>query len=73
MIPPRSVETGRIAFRLQLLVELQRPVWDLHGEDLVDGWQPENLPDIIARQEQSLADRGWPDAYTFGRVHRPRP
>ena len=65
--------TGRIAFSLQLLTELQRPVFDLHGEDLVDGWQPEDLPDIIARQEQSLAGRGWPDAYAFGRVHSPRP
>ena len=65
--------TGRIAFSLQLLTELQRPVFDLHGEGLVDGWQPENLPDIIARQEQSLAGRGWPNAYTFGRVHSPRP
>ena len=65
--------TGRIAFSLQLLVELQRPVFDLHGENLVDGWQPEDLPDIIARQEQSVAGRGWPDAYTFGRVHSPRP
>ncbi len=65
--------TGRIAFSLQLLTELQRPVFDLHGEHLVDGWQPEDLPDIIARQEQSVAGRGWPDAYTFGRVHSPRP
>lgn len=65
--------TGRIAFSLQLLAELQRPVLDLHGEDLVDGWQPEDLPGIIAGQEQSLAGRGWPDAYTFGRVHSPRP
>ena len=65
--------TGRIAFSLQLLVELHRSVFDLHGENLVDGWQPENLPDIIAGQEQSVAGRGWPDAYTFGRVHSPRP
>jgi len=65
--------TGRIAFSLQLLTELQRPVFDLKGENLIDGWQPENLPDIIARQEQSLTGRGWPDAYTFGRVHSPRP
>ena len=65
--------TGRIAFSLQLLTELQRPVFDLHGENPVDGWQPEDLPGIIARQEQSLAGRGWPDAYDFGRVHSPRP
>ncbi len=64
---------GRIAYSLQLLTELQRPVLDLLGENLVEGWQPEDLPDIIDRQEQSLAGRGWPDAYTFGRVHSPRP
>lgn len=68
-----DVLNGRIAYSLQLLTELQRPVFDLLGESLVEGWQPENLPDIIARQEQSLAGRGWPDAYTFGRVHSPRP
>ena len=65
--------TGRIAFSLQLLVELRRPVFDLLGESLVDGWQPEDMPDIISRQEQSVAGRGWPDAYSFSRVHSPRP
>ena len=68
-----AVLTGRLAFSLQLLVELRRPVRDLQGEELVEGWQPEDLPGIIARQEQSLAGRGWPDAYRFGRVHSPRP
>ena len=68
-----AVLTGRIAYSLQLLVELQRPVLDLSGEELVEGWQPGDLPDIIARQEQSLRDRGWPDAYSFGRVNSPRP
>ena len=70
--PPGAL-TGRIAFSLQLLVELQRPVRDLHGEDLVDGWQPEHLAAVIARQEENLARQGWPDAYSFGRVHSPRP
>lgn len=65
--------TGRIAFSLQLLVELQRPVRDLLGEQLVDGWQPADIPAVIARQEANLLERGWPDAYTFGRVHSPRP
>jgi NAD(P)-dependent dehydrogenase (short-subunit alcohol dehydrogenase family) len=65
--------TGRIAYSLQLLVELGRPVRDLQGENLVDGWQPDDLPPIIARQEEKLAAQGWPDAYTFGRVHSPRP
>ena len=68
-----AVLTGRIAYSLQLLLELQRPVFDLRGEELVEGWQPEDLPDIIARQEQSLEGRGWPDAYSFGRVNSPRP
>jgi NAD(P)-dependent dehydrogenase (short-subunit alcohol dehydrogenase family) len=68
-----DVLTGRIAFSLQLLVELQRPVRDLHGAALVAGWQPADLPAVIARQEANLAGRGWPDAYTFGRRHSPRP
>jgi NAD(P)-dependent dehydrogenase (short-subunit alcohol dehydrogenase family) len=68
-----AVLTGRIAFSLQLLLELKRPVLDLQGEHLVDGWQPDDLPPVIARQEANLAKQGWPDAYTFGRVHSPRP
>src|SRR4051794_34427212 len=48
-----AVLTGRIAFSLQLLVELRRPVRDLHGEHLVDGWQPADLPAVIVRQEQN--------------------
>lgn len=65
--------TGRIAYSLQLLVELGRPVRDLHGEELVEGWQPADLPAVIERQEANLADLGWEDAYDFGRVHSPRP
>ena len=72
-ITARGVLTGRIAFSLQLLQELRRPVRDLHGNDLVDGWQPDDLAPIIARQEARLAEQGWPDAYSFGRVHSPRP
>ena len=68
-----AVLTGRLAFSLQLLLELRRPVRDLAGDALVDGWQPDDLPPVIARQEANLAARGWPDAYTFGRVHSPRP
>ena len=68
-----AVLTGRIAFSLQLLLELQRPVLDLHGDDLVDRWQPDDLREIIERQEARLAEQGWPDAYTFGRVNSPRP
>lgn len=68
-----AVLTGRIAYSLQLLVELGRPVRDLAGAELLEGWQPGDLPAVIARQEANLAERGWPDAYTFGRVHSPRP
>jgi len=31
---------ARIAYSLDLLIELRRPVYDLHGEHLCDGWQP---------------------------------
>lgn len=68
-----AVLTGRIAYSLQLLLELKRPVFDLHGEHLVDGWQPDDLRLVIARQEANLAEQGWRDAYSFGRVHSPRP
>ena len=68
-----TIGTSRPCPSLQLLVKLQRPVLDLSGEELVEGWQPGDLPDIIARQEQSLQGRGWPDAYSFGRVNSPRP
>lgn len=68
-----AVLTGRIAFSLQLLVELGRPVLDLLGDELVEGWQPADIPAVIARQEANLLGRGWPDAYTFGRVHSPQP
>jgi NAD(P)-dependent dehydrogenase (short-subunit alcohol dehydrogenase family) len=68
-----AVLTGRIAFSLQLLLELNRPVLDLHGEELVAGWQPGDLRAVIERQEANLAGRGWPDGFSFGRVHSPRP
>lgn len=35
--------TGRIAYSLPLLVELNRPVRTLDGKDLVAGWQPEEI------------------------------
>ena len=68
-----AVLTGRIAYSLQLLLELQRPVFDLHGDQLVDGWQPHDLATVISAQEANLAGRDWPDAYSFGRVNSPRP
>jgi NAD(P)-dependent dehydrogenase (short-subunit alcohol dehydrogenase family) len=68
-----SALTGRVAFSLQLLMELKRPVLDLYGERPVEGWQPHDLPAVIARQEANLTKQGWKDPYSFGRVHSPRP
>lgn len=58
-----STLTGRIAFSLQLLDELQRPVRDLHGDGLVAGWQPADLPAVIARQAVRLEATGWRDPF----------
>ena len=66
-----AVLTGRIAYSLQLLAELGRPVHDVEGGALVDGWQPADLPPVIARQAGLLTDVGWPDPFRFGRVHSP--
>ena len=41
---------GRVSYSLELLDELQRPVWDLRGERLVEGWQPGDLPERLALQ-----------------------
>jgi NAD(P)-dependent dehydrogenase (short-subunit alcohol dehydrogenase family) len=62
-----TVLTGRIAYSLQLLVELDRPVYDLAGTERVDGWQPADLPAVIARQSELLEEVGWPDPFTFRR------
>ena len=40
--------TGVIGYSLQVLVDLDRPVHDLTGTKLVDGWQPDALPEKIA-------------------------
>jgi NAD(P)-dependent dehydrogenase (short-subunit alcohol dehydrogenase family) len=52
-----SALTGRVAYSLALLAELQRPVYDLRGRDLVEGWQPADLPAIIAAQDAEAARR----------------
>jgi NAD(P)-dependent dehydrogenase (short-subunit alcohol dehydrogenase family) len=58
-----DILTGRIAYSLQLLHELHRPVRDLAGESLLSGWQPADLPAVIARQAAKLAEIGWPQAF----------
>jgi NAD(P)-dependent dehydrogenase (short-subunit alcohol dehydrogenase family) len=41
---------GRIAYSLQLLLELAHPTRDLGGMSLLEGWQPDDLPAHLARQ-----------------------
>lgn len=55
--------TGRIARSLELLVEVDRPVLGLDGNDLVEGWQPTDLRGVVARLSERLAGLGWPDAF----------
>ena len=68
-----SVLTGRIAYSLQLLLELNPPVYDLHGEHLVEGWQPADLPAAIRGMETFHRENGWPNAFDFHRPHTPLP
>jgi NAD(P)-dependent dehydrogenase (short-subunit alcohol dehydrogenase family) len=68
-----SVLTGRIAYSLQLLLELDRPVYDLAGEELVKGWQPEDLPAAIQVREEFHRANGWPNPFDFHRRHTPYP
>jgi hypothetical protein len=69
-----AVLTGRIAYSLQLLYELQRPVRDLAGKDLVEGWQPADLPAAIhVREDNTEQTLGWKNAFDFHRPHTPYP
>ncbi len=67
-----AILTGRVAFSLQLLVELKRPVFDLLGEQLVTGWQADDLPAVIDAQEENLADRGGLTRAPLGTSGHPR-
>ena len=44
-----AVLTGQVTTSLQLLADLDRPVYDLRGSELVEGWQPADLPPKIAK------------------------
>ena len=68
-----NVLTGRIAYSLQLIVELDLPVYDFAGKQLMDGWQ---VPDIIPKikgDEAFHAGNDWPDVFDFHRVNTPYP
>ena len=49
--------TGRIAYSLELLVELGAPVYDVSGCTLLAGWQPADLPARIAAQRETMRPR----------------
>ncbi len=68
-----NVITGRIAYSLQLLLELGRPVYDLQGQELVDGWQPPDLAALVRVREEFHERNGWPNPFEFRRVHTPYP
>ncbi len=68
-----EVLTGRIGYSLQLLLELERPVRDLRGRELVPGWQPTDLPAAIKARETFFAGMGWPRVFDFHRPSTPRP
>jgi NAD(P)-dependent dehydrogenase (short-subunit alcohol dehydrogenase family) len=59
-------QTGGIHRSLQLLAALDRPVRTLDGTALVEGWQPSDLPAVIARQSARMEERGWPDPFGLG-------
>jgi NAD(P)-dependent dehydrogenase (short-subunit alcohol dehydrogenase family) len=65
--------TGRIAYSLQLLLELNRPVKDLSGKALIAGWQSKDLAAAIRLREAYNASGGWPDSFNFQRPHTPYP
>ncbi|HEU5306300.1 MAG TPA: SDR family oxidoreductase [Acidimicrobiia bacterium] len=47
--------SGQVTTSLQLLVDLRRPVYDLHGRALLIDWQPEQLPARIEKMRQHAA------------------
>jgi NAD(P)-dependent dehydrogenase (short-subunit alcohol dehydrogenase family) len=66
--------TGRIALSLQLLVELQRPVYDLSGKHLLEGWQPNDIVKAIQyREDWTTRYLRWPHPYEFNRPQTPYP
>jgi NAD(P)-dependent dehydrogenase (short-subunit alcohol dehydrogenase family) len=41
--------TSRIVYSLPLLVELNRPVYTVDGKQMVEGWQPHEIPKEMLR------------------------
>jgi NAD(P)-dependent dehydrogenase (short-subunit alcohol dehydrogenase family) len=68
-----AVLTGRIAYSLQLIVELQLPVFEFSGKNLMDGWQPNDVIHNIKVDEEFHAKNDWPDVFDFHRPNTPYP
>jgi NAD(P)-dependent dehydrogenase (short-subunit alcohol dehydrogenase family) len=68
-----AVLTGRIAYSLQLIVELQLPVYDFTGKQLMEGWQPNDVIKNIKADEVFHASNNWPDVFDFHRPNTPYP
>lgn len=68
-----AVLSGRIAYSLQLIVELQLPVYDFSGQNLMDGWQPNDVINNIKVDEEFHAQNDWPDVFDFHRPNTPYP
>jgi citronellol/citronellal dehydrogenase len=70
----KELLTGRIAFSLMLLVELRRPVYDLTGTELLEGWQPDDIVEAIHyREDWTEKYLRWPQTYEFNRPQTPYP
>jgi NAD(P)-dependent dehydrogenase (short-subunit alcohol dehydrogenase family) len=65
--------TGRLAYSLQLLLELNRATKDLRGERELDGWRPENLVAEIRKREVFFSSIAGSDSFDFHRPHTPYP
>lgn len=48
------MSTGQDVFSIELLHELRRPVYDVTGSELVEGWQPDDLPRYMAARAESV-------------------
>jgi NAD(P)-dependent dehydrogenase (short-subunit alcohol dehydrogenase family) len=46
--------TGQDLYSIELLRELQQPVYDLTGTELIEGWQPEDLPAYMAARAEPV-------------------
>jgi NAD(P)-dependent dehydrogenase (short-subunit alcohol dehydrogenase family) len=69
-----ETRTGKICLSLQLLVELQRPVYDITGTHLLEGWQPADIVKAIQyREDWTQRYLKWPNPYEFKRPQTPYP